>query len=82
MTHRITGKERGVVKSEPCGDIYQMASTEQTQSKENPEEGEKRVGCAHYKRRAKFVVGVLTISLFQLELRLIFCLRAAGCVAN
>ncbi|XP_029708535.1 RING finger and CHY zinc finger domain-containing protein 1 isoform X3 [Aedes albopictus] len=32
-----------------------MASTEQTQSKENPEEGEKRVGCAHYKRRAKFV---------------------------
>lgn len=43
------------MKSEPCGDIYQMASTEQTQSKENPEEGEKRVGCAHYKRRAKFV---------------------------
>lgn len=41
--------------SQPDEELPPMASTEQKKPKEKQEDGEKRVGCAHYKRRAKFV---------------------------
>lgn len=58
-----------------------MATTEEKKPKEKPDEGEKRVGCAHYKRRAKFVVGFI-LFLFSEFVECSFLVENANFIRN